>query len=141
MTITTNCIMRLRALYLGQKVFMLPKWELMEDASPMPLDLGNIDSDLLIEPGYLLLRDLKSITDEERQHVFNIEFLHRYERASAIIGFDRIDLSDGQWFRTTNITHQYLTQRGFLLPFYDAETNQTITPAQFIEAGVVKIKE
>jgi hypothetical protein len=126
----------IRAMYLGQKVMSFLY-------SPEPNEKFDLLSfDVSDKAGILSLRPLSSITDDEAIQVAKIvepfEGLsgwwtseHGRRWANQTIAF--IAVPNGY------LVYQYLIQRGFALPFYDAATNHTFTVEEQIELGIIKL--
>lgn len=125
--------------YLGQEVFMTDNY--IKPTNLSVVHLANIK-------GYLLLRKVEQLTDDEVTIIAKITGIDKQLRYA--VGYRHREvkeyLSSYSYrfhFSTSGIVLDYLRSIGILLPFtYFQDGNpKTLTPEQIVERGWVRIKE
>lgn len=129
-----------RALYLYQTVLFSDTYN--EDM-PFPYGLIELNRYNLEDDGYLSLRSVKDLTEEEAIHVASISYRGKSHHtvevgrhvAESLLEDDAVFFNPYLW---TAVIF-YLSSIGIALPYYTATTG-LITVEEFIEAGEVQIR-
>jgi hypothetical protein len=144
----------IRALYLNQKLLVYNIKTEVESMSAW--HLGSY--------GYLLLRPLSSITDDEAIQMckdFGFENCHVFERDIECVCLTNDKYTVGIFFDGTVVSYQftgvmayrtpnwqpisgmydYLRSQSFALPYYDHATGTTLTPELQQEYGIIKLTQ
>lgn len=141
------------AQYLGQKVFMMPDWESFNDNRPMEIGYSYlVPESHYLKSGFLLLRTVDMLTDEELNHLAKLIDGHitesytdrqllevAYRFLHNLTGNRNYVYSINEVLKCTD----YLRSIGILLPFtYLNSDNQPVTlqPADILAKGWAKIK-
>ncbi len=137
------------AMYLWQKVFMMPDWESFNDNQPMEVDYSYLVANShYLNNGYLQLRSIADLTDGEYIEVGKIFYPNTFQDIKTDqlrkYGKDLVNIFNPE--REHNLTgagrtiqaFQYLLSIGILLPFtYLGDNNEptTLTPIALITKG------
>ena len=127
--LTNELKARFFAQYWGQEVLRFTHPNLLDDI----WRVNELEDDLAGRYGYLELKPLSSITDEDAAEVARL--MGRFGLYVYLINQGRGFInSAGIPFRLPIKVYQYLQSKGYALPFMD------ISVTTFIEAGWVKLK-
>ena len=137
------------AQYLGQKVFTHKDLECFNDKSLSEIDATYLQSGSnRLSSGYLLLRSVSQLTDEEIITIATIIFGDKINDIQKLLTRDGVENIFTSGCNTSGQKmlkiFDYLLRIGILIPFtYLDETNKPVTfqPDEIIALGWAKIKE
>lgn len=152
------------AQYFNQSVYMRKDWEDFNDSRPNPVGamLLTETNKYFVEVGYLLLRTVSQLTDEELINLITIQSLYddiviielckfgnvpyikyHFSKGNKEVYSELALFDGGTYSRATNAQFQYMLRVGILLPFTfinEQGKPETYSPEKLIELGWCKIK-